>query len=92
MSIIYKEKIMDFYGFYTGKIFDAYDYLGAHINNGTTIFRTFAPAASRITVFGDFNHWQEWDMHKVSDGNFWELSVPGTKEGMMYKYCIYDRS
>ena len=83
---------MDFYGFYTGKIFDAYDYLGAHINNGTTIFRTFAPAASRITVFGDFNHWQEWDMHKVSDGNFWELSVPGTKEGMMYKYCIYDRS
>lgn len=27
MSIIYKEKIMDFYGFYTGKIFDAYDYL-----------------------------------------------------------------
>ena len=25
---------MDFYGFYTGKIFDAYKYLGAHINRG----------------------------------------------------------
>ena len=22
---------MDFYGFYTGKIFDAYKYLGAHV-------------------------------------------------------------
>ena len=23
---------MDFYGFYTGKIFDAYKYLGAHVD------------------------------------------------------------
>ena len=30
MSIICKESTMDFYGFYTGKIFDAYKYLGAH--------------------------------------------------------------
>ena len=40
---------MDFYGFYTGKIFDAYEFLGAHPDKDGTTFRTFAPAASRIT-------------------------------------------
>ena len=44
---------MDFYGFYTGKIFDAYEFLGAHPDKDGTTFRTFAPAASRITVIGD---------------------------------------
>ena len=79
---------MDFYGFYTGKIFDAYDYLGAHMNERNDSIPHLCACRSRITVFGDFIHWQEWDMHKVSDGNFWELSVPGTKEGMMYKYYL----
>lgn len=83
---------MDYYGFYTGKIFDAYKYLGAHIQEDGTVFRTFAPAASRITVIGEFNNWQEWDMNRIADGNFWELTVPGAKKGMMYKYCIYNRS
>lgn len=92
MSIIYKEIIMDLYGFYTGKIFDAYQYLGAHLQDRGVCFRTFAPAASRITVIGEFNNWQEWEMNKVSDGNFWELFVPDAAEGMMYKYCIYDRA
>ena len=49
---------MDFYGFYTGKIFDAYQYLGAHVVEEGVVFRTFAPSASRITLIGEFNHWQ----------------------------------
>ena len=36
---------MDFYGFYTGQIFDAHAYLGAHPGPGGTTFRVFAPAA-----------------------------------------------
>ena len=83
---------MDFYGFYTGKIFDAYKYLGAHTEKQGVTFRTFAPSASRITLIGEFNEWQEWDMNKVSDGNFWECYVPQAKAGQMYKYRIYDRS
>lgn len=51
---------MDFYGFYTGKIFDAYKYLGAHTEKQGVTFRTFAPSASRITLIGEFNEWQEW--------------------------------
>ena len=89
---------MDFYGFYTGKIFDAYKYLGAHISRGKNgkveevIFRTFAPSASRISVIGEFNGWTETPMEKVHDGNFWELISKEAKPGMMYKYRIYDRA
>ena len=72
---------MDFYGFYTGKIFDAYKYLGAHVEEKGVTFRTFAPSASRITLIGEFNDWQEWEMNKVSDGNFWECYVPQAKAG-----------
>ena len=80
---------MDFYGFYTGKIFDAYEFLGAHPDKDGTTFRTFAPAASRITVIGEFNDWQEWELNKTYDGNFWECYAKGAKPGMMYKYRIY---
>lgn len=89
---------MDFYGFYTGKIFDAYKYLGAHINrreNGKVeevVFRTFAPSASRISVIGEFNGWTETPLEKVHDGNFWEMISKEAKPGMMYKYRIYDRA
>ena len=50
---------MDYYGFYTGKEFTAYEYLGAHIQENGTVFRTFAPNAARISVIGEFNGWQE---------------------------------
>ena len=89
---------MDFYGFYTGKIFDAYKYLGAHISRGKNgkveevVFRTFAPSASRISVIGEFNGWTETPMEKVHDGNFWEIISKEAKPGMMYKYRIYDRA
>lgn len=83
---------MDFYGFYTGKIFDAYEYLGAHPQPEGVVFRTFAPAASRITLIGEFNDWSEWEMNRVNDGNFWEVYVPQAKPGQMYKYKIYSQN
>lgn len=82
---------MDFYGFYTGKVFDAYEFLGAHKEKNGTVFRTFAPGASKIALIGEFNGWQECMMHKAHDGNFWECFVENAGEGMMYKYRIYDR-
>lgn len=80
---------MDFYGFYTGKIFDAYRFLGAHPEAEGVTFRTFAPGAARIALIGEFNGWQEWEMQKVYDGNFWECYAKDAKPGMMYKYRIY---
>ena len=83
---------MDFYGFYTGTEFRAYEYLGAHYHNGKTIFRTFAPAALEISVIGEFNNWTETPMHKTFDSNFWECEIDGTKPEQMYKYRIYKRN
>ena len=80
---------MDMYGFYTGKIFDAYEYLGCHWNEKITTFRVFAPAAEKISVIGDFNDWIETPMQKVYDGNFWECQLEGIQTGMRYKYRIY---
>lgn len=80
---------MDYYNFYTGKDFEAYQYLGAHIENDGVTFRTFAPAAKQISVIGDFNNWQETPMIKIYDGNFWECHISSARAGMRYKYRIY---
>lgn len=80
---------MDFYGFYTGKEFEAYRFLGAHVTGNGTMFRTFAPNARQISVIGSFNDWQETPMQRVHDGNFWECYIDGARNGMLYKYRIY---
>ena len=72
------------YGFYTGKYSTPMNFLGAHLDKDGTTFRTFAPVASRITVIGEFNDWQEWELNKTYDGNFWECYA-GAGPGMMYK-------
>ena len=66
---------MDFHGFYTGKIFDAYQYLGAHITDAGVVFRTFAPGAQKVSLIGECSQWREFDMNRVYDGNFWERYV-----------------
>lgn len=82
---------MDFYGFYTGKIFDAYRFLGAHAEEKGVTFRTFAPAAVRVSLIGEFTGWNEWSMNRTHDGNFWECYAENAKPGQMYKYRIYKR-
>ena len=82
---------MDYYGFYIGEEFEAYKYLGAHLNADGVTFRTFAPNAVKISVIGEFNSWTETPMNKVYDGNFWECSISGAKSGDMYKYRIYKK-
>lgn len=83
---------MDFYGFYTGKVFDAYEYLGAHRAGDGWIFRVFAPSAARVTLLGEFTDWIEYEMNRVNDGNFFEVYVDHGKDGDKYFHRIYDRS
>lgn len=83
---------MDFYGFYTGQVFDAYEYLGAHKCGGGWIFRVFAPNAARVTLLGEFTDWIEYEMNRVNDGNFFEVFVDHGNDGEKYFHRIYSKS
>lgn len=99
-SINIKEKSMDIYEFYSGKSFDAYRELGAHVKKEvagkkTVVsgveFVTYAPNALGVNVIGEFNDWNETVMERCYDGSFFKVFVPEARPGMMYKYKIYHR-
>lgn len=81
--------MMDFQKFYMGDVYNAYDYLGAHIEEGGVVFRTFAPAANRVALIGEFNDWQETAMLQTEHEQFWQVFVTGAHAGQMYKFVIY---
>ena len=80
---------MDHYQFYTGKCFDAYDYLGAHICERGVTFRVFAPNARAVSLIGDCTLWQEKPMNRVFNGHFWEIICENAIENTLYKYRIH---
>ena len=101
-SLVKKEKSTDktkeapqemaAYLFHQGTNFQAYDYLGVHIEGESVIFRVWAPNAEFVSVCGDFNGWNpEADqMKRVTNGGVWELKLPAERArlGQCYKYCI----
>lgn len=82
---------MDLQQFYLGQAYDIYEYLGCHLTKEGAVFRVFAPSAASIDVTGEFNDWKETPMKRIYDGNFWECTISGVREGMMYKYKIHRR-
>ncbi|MBO7682613.1 MAG: 1,4-alpha-glucan branching protein GlgB, partial [Clostridia bacterium] len=83
---------MDFYDFYSGHCYNAYEFFGAHVTDGGTWFRTYAPAADRVSVIGEFNDWTELPMNRAYDGSVWECCIPEARPGQMYKFRIYDQT
>lgn len=77
---------MDFYGFYTGQIFDVYETLGAHYTPEETTFRTFAPQAQKIELLIDG---KAIPMNRVYNGQFYEAVVEKLPLGTKYEYRIY---
>ena len=75
--------------FYDGKLFDAYRYMGAHKDGDKIRFVTYAPRASRISIIGEFNNWNEEFMEQDAQSGFFLFYSDKAKEGQMYKYCIY---
>lgn len=80
---------MDTYGFYKGEIFDAYEYLGAHVVEFGTVFRTYAPNAAGVVLKLNGS---EIEMHRVNDGNFYEVYCEGAGEGDIYEFRIYQKN
>src|SRR5215470_11119645 len=70
-----------------------YDKLGAHplVLDGVSGigFVVLAPNARRVSVVGDFNHWDgRRHAMRVRGNGFWEIFVPGARVGDRYKYEI----
>jgi 1,4-alpha-glucan branching enzyme len=77
-----------------GTHWQCYERLGAHLRTVDGIegvnFAVWAPNATGVSLIGDFNHWdgRRHPMRKHIPSGFWELFVPGLKEGALYKYRI----
>jgi 1,4-alpha-glucan branching enzyme len=71
-----------------------YDVLGAHLveRDGTrgVRFAVWAPNARRVSVVGDFNHWDAAHdpLRQRATSGVWETFVPGLGPGTLYKYAI----
>ncbi|SIS73593.1 1,4-alpha-glucan branching protein GlgB [Phaeovulum vinaykumarii] len=68
--------------------------LGAHpiTHEGVegTHFAVWAPAARRVSVVGEFNHWNglTHPMRARGATGVWEIFLPGVREGARYKFEI----
>ena len=68
-------------------------YYGLHrCDDGSWIFREWAPNATKIYLVGDFNNWKRTDafaLHPTGTGN-WEISLPSflLHHGELYKLYI----
>jgi 1,4-alpha-glucan branching enzyme len=78
----------DRWSFNGGTHTSLHDVLGAHLDDDATVFRVWAPSASRVEVVGDFNGWKDgWGLNPDSSG-IWSGRVPGVGAGDIYKYRI----
>ena len=68
-------------------------YFGLHkTQDGSWIFREFAPNASKIYLIGDFNNWKRTDAYslKPTGAGNWEIELPEMflRHGELYKLYI----
>jgi 1,4-alpha-glucan branching enzyme len=86
----------DLYLFNEGNEHRIHDKLGAHVRDLGGVrgvsFAVWAPAASRVSVVGNFNHWdgRYHPMRSLGVSGVWELFIPGLGEGELYKFEIRD--
>ncbi len=88
---------LDIHWFAEGRHIHAYRFLGAHEHsvagiNGTR-FAVWAPNAERVSVIGDWNHWdgRHHSMRSRGQCGIWEIFIPGLGEQSHYKYEIRGR-
>ena len=87
----------DLHLFGEGKHWHAHRLLGArqHEADGVAgiLFSVWAPSAARVSVVGDFNHW-DGRAHpmRVHGNGVWELFIPEISPGVVYKFEIRARN
>ncbi len=89
---------LDLHLFNEGNDHRIYEKLGAHqrvIDNAPGVsFAVWAPSAARVSVVGNFNHWdgRYHPMRPLGASGVWEVFIPGVQEGELYKYEILDQA
>ena len=74
-----------------------FERLGAHLRSHENVkgvhFAVWAPNAMRVSVVGDFNHWdgRRHMMRSAGSTGIWELFIPELCEGEVYKFEIKSR-
>jgi len=87
----------DLHLFAEGRHWHAYRFLGAHLQEvdgiAGTRFAVWAPNAERVSVVGDFNHWdgRRHPMRVRGGTGVWELFIPELPAGTLYKFEIRNR-
>lgn len=87
----------DLHLFGEGKHWHAYRLLGAraHEVDGIkgVLFAVWAPNAARVSVVGDFNHWdgRHHPMRVRGASGVWELFIPGLGPDLLYKFELRNR-
>lgn len=80
--------------FAAGIHYSVYKILGAHLMTIDGVkgvhFAVWAPNARRVSVVGDFNHWdgRVHQMRRLWDSGIFELFLPDAKVGQNYKFEI----
>ncbi len=80
-----------------GRHWHIYQKLGAHLHTVDNVkgvyFAVWAPNAQRVSVIGDFNHWDGrcHSMRNLGGCGIWEIFIPGLKQGCLYKFEIKNR-
>lgn len=80
--------------FNAGICYDVYENLGAHPMTidgvSGTFFAVWAPNAVRVSVVGDFNHWdgRVHQMRRNASGGIFEIFIPQVGAEECYKYEI----
>ena len=89
---------MDLHLFNEGTHTRLYEKLGAHpmrIDGKQGVhFAVWAPDAEQVFVFGDFNGWNKTGnpLRARGSSGIWELFVPNTGVGTVYKYHVRSRA
>lgn len=85
---------VDLYLFGKGTHYEIYNILGSHIQVIDGIsgveFAVWAPNAIRVSVVGDFNHWdgRVHQMRELGNSGIYEIFIPSLVTGEKYKYEI----